>query len=149
MRNVLSSDVVYIAEGPADCITAAQLGFPAVAALGATSFKRETVPRFANCERIYVCLDGDPAGEAGALRIGEFIPDRSYLVQLPQGLDLDEYLRGHGREGFQQVVASSKRFLQYRLEQIPHDIDRARASRRLKPILKYLPIWTRPWRSIS
>lgn len=137
-EDALSSNVIFIAEGPTDCITAVQFGLPAIALLGATSFKQEFVPRIAHCEKIFVCLDGDAAGEAGALRIGEFIPDRSYIVRLPQGLDLDEYLREHGPEGFQQIVASSKRFLRYRLEEIPQDIDRAELPRRLETILRVL-----------
>jgi len=137
-EDALADEVVYITEGPTDCITAVQNGLPAVAVLGATSFKQEFAPRFSRCEKVYVCLDGDPAGEAGASRIGEFMPDRSYIVQLPPGVDLDEYLRGHSREEFQQLVASSKRFLQHKLEQIPQNTERTELPRRLEPILRVL-----------
>ena len=137
-EDALAGQEVYIAEGPTDCITAVQSNFPAVAVLGATSFKEEFVPRFSRCEKIFICLDGDPAGEAGASRIGEFMPDRSYIVQLPSGVDLDEYLRGHSREEFQQLVASSKRFLQHKLEQIPQNTERTELPRRLEPILRVL-----------
>ncbi len=137
-EDALGVNSVYVTEGPTDCITAVQSGLPAVAVLGAMSFKQEFVPRFSRCEKVFICLDGDRAGEEGALKIGEFLPDKSNIVQLPAGVDLDEYLRTHGREEFQRIVTASKNFLQFRLELIPQDTERTELPRRLEPVLRVL-----------
>jgi len=69
-EDALSNRAVYITEGIPDCLSAVQAGYPAVAVLGSSNFKPEYLPKFSRCETVYLCLDGDRAGEEGALKIG-------------------------------------------------------------------------------
>ena len=71
---------VFIAEGAVDCLTLAQNGYPAVAVLGAKNFKLEDVGKFTRCESVVLCLDGDPAGREGAVKIAGLLQDKARIV---------------------------------------------------------------------
>jgi len=134
----LSSKTVFIAEGIPDCLSAVQAGYPAVAILGASNFKPEYLQKFSRCEAIYLCLDGDAAGENGSLRIGGLIGKRAKIVQLPQGLDLNDYFKDHSKEDFEKLIASAQDIIKYELSRIPADMDKTELPQRLEPILKKL-----------
>lgn len=137
-EDALLNKEVIITEGAPDCLSAVQSGYPAVATLGASNFKTEYLPRFSRCEMIYLSLDGDEAGKEGALKIGGLIGDRARIVQLPGGLDLNDYLKDHTREDFDSLVASAMPILKYELSFIPPDTDKTDLPKRLEPILKKL-----------
>jgi DNA primase len=118
-EDALSSKTVYIAEGIPDCLSAVQAGYSAVAILGSSNFKPEYLPKFSRCEAVYLCLDGDKAGEEGALRIGGLIGERARIVQLPTGLDLNDYFKDHRKEDFESLIASAKDIIKYELSLIP------------------------------
>jgi len=137
-EDALCNKTVFIAEGIPDCLSAAQAGYPTVAILGSSGFKSEYLPKFSRCETVYLCFDGDKAGEEGALKIGELIGERARIVQLPQGLDLNDYFKDHGKEDFESLVASAKDIIKYELSLIPPDTDKTELPQRLEPVLKKL-----------
>lgn len=136
-EDALSSKEVYITEGIPDCISCIQAGYPAVAILG-TSLKPEYLPKFAKCEKIYLCLDGDDAGKEAALIIGGIIGERARIIQLPEGLDLNDYFKNHSKEDFDALIASAKDAIKYELDFIPPDTDKTELPIKLEPILKKL-----------
>lgn len=137
-EDALSNRVVYITEGVPDCLSAVQAGYPAVAILGSSNFKAEYLPKFSRCETVYICLDGDKAGEEGALKIGRLIGERARIVRLPEGLDLNDYLKAHRKEDFEGLIASAKDIVKYELNLISPDTDKTELPQRLEPILKKL-----------
>lgn len=137
-EDALSGKTVYIAEGIPDCLSAVQAGYPAVAILGSSNFKPEYLPKLSRCETVYLCLDGDRAGEEGALKIGGLIGERARIVQLPEGLDLNDYLKGHPKEDFEALIASAKDIIKYELSLIPPDTAKTELPQRLESILKKL-----------
>lgn len=137
-EDALSSRAVFIAEGIPDCLSAVQAGYPTVAILGSSNFKPEYLPKFSRCETVYLCLDGDKAGEEGALRIGGLIGERARIIQLPTGLDLNDYLKDHRKEDFESLIASAKDIVKYELSLIPPSMDKTELPQRLEPILKKL-----------
>ncbi|MEJ5377081.1 MAG: CHC2 zinc finger domain-containing protein [bacterium] len=137
-EDALTNRVVYITEGVTDCLSGVQLGYPVVAIFGSSNFKPEFLPKLSLCETVYLCLDGDTAGQEGALRIGELIGERAKIVSLPKGLDLNDYLKGHPKEEFESLVASSKDIIMYELSLIPPDTDKTALPQRLESILKQI-----------
>jgi DNA primase len=137
-EDALINREVIITEGPIDCITGVQYGHPTVAIYGSNGFKPEFVPRFSRCEIVYICLDGDSAGERGALRIGESLGKKARIIQLPEGIDLNEYFKTHSREDFSSLISNSKGFVEYLLSKIPQNTIRTELPIRLEPILKVL-----------
>ena len=136
-EDALKEEVVIVTEGIFDCLSAVQAGYPAVALLGST-LKPELLPRFARTRTVYLCLDGDRAGEEGALEIGKLIGERSRIVQLPWGLDLNDYLREHSQEDFEALIADAKDVIEYELGLIPPDTVKTELPERLDPILEKL-----------
>lgn len=112
-EDALANRAVYIAEGIPYCLSAVQLGYPAVAILGSSNFKPEYLSKLSRCETVYLCLDGDRAGEEGALKIGGLIGGQARIVSLPKGLDLNDYLKHHPKEDFENLVASAKDIIKY------------------------------------
>ncbi|MCX5804053.1 MAG: CHC2 zinc finger domain-containing protein [Proteobacteria bacterium] len=135
-QDSLRSKKVIITEGIFDCLRAVQYGYPAVALQGAMIFKKEYLKLFQNAERVYVCLDGDQAGIDGMKRIGSLLEDKARLVFLPDGKDLDEYLKENGRDKFQELLSSSLDPIEYEISLIPEDTKRIDLHKKLEPILQ-------------
>lgn len=137
-EDALCNKTVYITEGIPDCLSAVQSGYPAVAILGSSNFKPEYLSKLSRCETVYLCLDGDRPGEEGALKIGGLIGERARIVSLPEGLDLNDYLKEAAKEDFESLVASTKDVIKYELSTIGTDTDKTELPQRLEPILKKL-----------
>jgi len=137
-EDALSNKAVHIVEGIPDCLSAVQAGYPTIAILGSSNFKPEYLPKFSRCETIYLCLDGDEAGKQGALRIGGLIGERARIIQLPEGVDLNDYLKEHPKEDFESLIRSAKDIIEYELDLIPPDIDKTELPQRLEPVFKKL-----------
>lgn len=137
-EEALSANELIIAEGVPDCIMAIQAGFQAVGIYGAGGIKEEDVSKFSRCEKVYVCLDPDRAGETGALKIAGLLGTRARIVQLPESYDLNDYLNTHSAEEFKVLLSEAKDAIRYRIDQIPSDLDKVELSEKLKPILSDL-----------
>jgi DNA primase catalytic core len=137
-EDALSSEEVCVAEGIPDCISAVQMGYPSVAVLGTSGFKPEYTPRFSRCGTVYLCLDGDEAGREAALIIGALFGEQARIVELPDGLDLNDYFKDHAKEDFDALIGSAKDIVKYELSLVPADADKTELPRMLKPIIRKL-----------
>lgn len=105
---------VVLAEGYMDVIALAQAGLShAVAPLGTAVTERQLVLLWRLAEAPIVCLDGDRAGLAAALRAAErALPlmrggQTLRFAVLPDGEDPDSYLRRHGAEALTAVLSKA------------------------------------------
>jgi len=137
-EDALASEDIVLTEGPIDCITAAQLGHPAVGVFGARNFKPEFAPKFSRCKRIYLCLDPDDAGESGTQRIGELLGDRIKVIQLPNGSDLNDYAKEHTKDDFDGLIATAENIIKHQIHLIPQDTDRTELPTKLDPVLRMI-----------
>jgi DNA primase catalytic core len=94
---------VNLAEGIIDCLSAEQAGYPTVATLGTNNFKPEYAEKLSQCSTVYLCFDGDEAGRAATVKVGQVLVDRARVVELPDGQDLNDYLNTHSRADFEQL----------------------------------------------
>jgi DNA primase catalytic core len=133
----LSNEEALVVEGITDCLSLFQAGYPAVALIGCY-LKPEHLPKFSRCKRIYVCLDGDAAGREGALGVAELIGERARIVELPEGLDPNDYFKGHSADEFAGLVDSAKDLIRYELDLIPPKTEKTELPRLLEPVLKQL-----------
>ena len=143
MRYLYNEDALFdkevcVTEGVLDCLSLVQIGYPAVALLGASNFKPEWEGRFCRCERVYLCLDGDEAGRQGNLKIGGLIGERARIVQLPDGCDMNDFLKDHGKSDFDALVTSAQDVVKYHLSLVPQDTDRTQLPEMLDPLLNQL-----------
>lgn len=113
-------DKVIIVEGYMDVISLAKYGFNnAVAGMGTALCVGQIRELKALSENIYVCYDGDAAGEAAALKNLALINAEGgelHVISVPDKLDPDDYLRKYGRDGFEKLIAKALPYVEYMLE---------------------------------
>jgi len=104
---------VVLFEGFMDVIAAYRAGIQnGVASMG-TSLTNEQIYMLERVtDQLYICYDSDLPGQKATDRALTLLGDNSRLnlgvVQMPDGMDPDEYLRSAGAEKFQQVFESGK-----------------------------------------
>ncbi len=94
-----ATDWIGVTEGELDSLILRQMGIPAVAVPGATSWKEHWVNVFEDLSRIYVFADGD---DAGRKMLGVFRDKLSMpvlKVTLPEGEDVNSTFLKYGAEG--------------------------------------------------
>lgn len=124
---------LIVVEGYLDCIALHQAGFPnAVASLG-TSFTPEQAAELRKyAEYVYLCFDGDAAGNAAATKAVEIASkaiehtgSSVRVVLLPPGEDPDTFVRERGPEAFRTLLEQAKLAIEFRLDA---EVDRLRAG---------------------
>src|SRR5690606_36284923 len=117
-----NAGAVIVVEGYMDCISLHRHGVKnAVASLG-TAFTKEQARELARlAERAVVAFDADAAGEAATLRSLDLLAAaglRVAVLQLPPGLDPDDFVRCHGPGPFSQLVRTALPLTEYKLNKV-------------------------------
>ncbi|MFV0557059.1 MAG: DNA primase [Enterococcus sp.] len=100
---------VFLFEGFMDVLAAWQSGVQnAIASMG-TSLTNEQIQLLEkNAEEVILCYDGDTAGVEATYRGVTLLEKNSHLavtvVQMPDRLDPDEYVRKHGTQAFYELA---------------------------------------------
>ena len=133
LRQQRHLDRVILVEGYMDVVSLTQFGVTGVCAtLGTalTSEQARLLKRFA--PQVYLGYDGDSAGQHAILRgldilEQENVPAR--VLDFPDGLDPDEFIRRDGAEGFAKLPAISP--AAYRLRRLREQFDLSSQDARL------------------
>ena len=116
-----------LVEGPLDVIQLHQAGFTnAVAYLGTSvSALQLQLLRRQGMKHLLTALDGDSAGQAATERLIEQLQPQlvtgglsASVVQLPEGQDADGLLRAQGAATVEGLIASSRHWLEWRLDRL-------------------------------
>ena len=118
-------DHVILVEGYMDVVSLTQFGVTGVCATLGTALTNEQAQllhRFA--PKVYLGYDGDSAGQHAILRgldilAAEDVPAR--VLDFPDGLDPDEFIRRDGLEGFRKLPAISPEA--YRMRRLKEEFD--------------------------
>lgn len=147
LKNAVTS--VIMVEGYMDVISLYQAGVQNVVASMGTALnvkQAEIVKRYS--DTVYVCYDGDTAGQAATLRSLDIFYGAGLnvkVVSLPDNLDPDEYIREHGVESFSAQLAKALPLFEYKLRTLAKGYDMKIAEEQGKfvveavKILKTLP----------
>lgn len=130
LTNADKNTAIFIVEGELDAIALENIGMKAVTTTGgAGTFEEEWIEKFEGFENLIICMDNDPAGVQGAIKIQSLLPHARMLVlPLNKGKDVTDFLKAQGE----------KEFLALKAEQytIPRDIsdyqDRKELSKKVK-----------------
>ena len=140
---------VTLVEGYFDAIALREAGIADAVALCSTVLTPEHMKLLERLEvrRVDVLLDGDEAGRRGAVKLagpllGAGVSTR--VVALPDGHDPDTFLRDHGREGYEALLAQSRPLSSWVIERAITGAgeayeDRLRALGDLRPVVAALP----------
>ena len=125
LRQQRHLDRVILVEGYMDVVSLTQFGITGVCAtLGTalTSEQARLLKRYA--PQVYLAYDGDSAGQHAILRGLEILEQENVparVLDFPDGLDPDEFIRRDGPEGFARLPAVSP--ASYRLRRLKEQFD--------------------------
>jgi DNA primase len=119
-RAAAAEGALIVVEGYLDAIVLHQAGFAnAVASLG-TAFTPEQARELRRvAPNVYLCFDGDAAGQAATARSVDMLVDEGLSVEvvaLPAGMDPDDFVRDKGAEAFSALLAASVPWKDFKLE---------------------------------
>lgn len=120
-------DDLLLVEGYMDVISLNAHGVTnAVASLGTafTSQQARLIKRFS--EKVYVCYDGDSAGQSASLRSLDILSQAGLkvrIITIPDGLDPDEFIRQRGSEEFNVLKSTAQPINAYKLNRIAARFD--------------------------
>ena len=132
-KAIADSGVALVVEGYTDVVALHTHGVPnAVATLG-TALTEEHVQVLARyAQEVVLAYDADSAGIRAALSNAaslEEAPAAVRLVRLPAGQDPDDFVRGEGREAFEQLLAQRQSLVEYQLDRIFEQHGRAELAK--------------------
>jgi DNA primase len=149
---IRDSDTVIVVEGYMDVVALAQHGVGnAVATLGTATTGDHVHKLMRQAGKIVFCFDGDKAGRKAAWRALEnslphLADDHSIgFLFLPPEHDPDTYVREHGADAFQRLVAQPTSLVEFLLRELSNRIEGNGAdSGRLlvteaEPLIKQIP----------
>ncbi len=134
---IRASGRVLIVEGYMDVVALAQFGVGyAVATLGTATTPVHVSKLLRLADELVFCFDGDAAGRKAAWRALEvslpLAPDNKPLkfLFLPEKDDPDSYVREHGRDAFEKLVAHAQPLSEFLLAELRAQNDLASAEGR-------------------
>lgn len=96
-------DEICVTEGELDCVVLSQCGFYAVGVPGSDNWKKHHPRMLTGFERVFVLGDGDKAGAGFAKRVVASLSN-AVNVQLPQGMDVNDYYLAKGEDGIRELI---------------------------------------------
>jgi len=117
---------VILVEGYMDVIALVQAGVPGVCATLGTALTIEQarmLKRYAS--EIWVSYDGDAAGQRAILRALDIFDEegiRSRVLDFPEGMDPDEFIRAYGPEAIDQIEPMEATAYRMKQEAVNHDL---------------------------
>ncbi|CAM3074449.1 DNA primase [Staphylococcus argensis] len=119
-RSIRKIDEIMLLEGFMDVIKSDQAGLHQVVATMGTQLSQEhitVVKKLTN--NITLMFDGDSAGQNATLKTGQQLLQQGFnvfVIQLPSGMDPDEYLVKHGEDAFNHFVTHEKKtFIRFKI----------------------------------
>jgi DNA primase len=126
-----------VVEGYMDVVALAQFGVAyTVATLGTATTPLHVSKLLRLADELVFCFDGDAAGRKAAWRALEvslpLAPDHKPLrfVFLPEGEDPDSFVRRHGKEAFEKLLAGGETLSQFFIAQLRSEFDLGSAEGR-------------------
>ncbi len=123
---IRTSKTVIVVEGYLDFLQLYQSGIHNIVAISGTAFTDQhalQIKRF--CERVHLAYDGDSAGISAAIRAGYVLLRAGLsplIVNIPNGLDPDDWVKRDGNTPFLQAVENSAKLLPFHLQNYKGDV---------------------------
>jgi DNA primase len=146
-RAIRDAGRVVVVEGYMDVVALAQSGVEyVVATLGTATTPLHVQKLLRQADEIVFSFDGDAAGRRAAWRALENslaqLQDGKQLkfLFLPDGEDPDTYVRKHGKEAFEKLLAGATPLSRFLLDELSAKVDLATAEGRAKCLHEAKPL---------
>lgn len=143
-------NTVIVVEGYMDVVALAQHGVGnAVATLGTATTPTHVQKLLRQADKIIYCFDGDNAGRKAAWRALEnsleALPEQKSIgfVFLPDREDPDSFVRTHGTEAFERMIAQATPLSEFLLRELASHCDMTSAEGRAKLVAEAKPLLSR------
>ena len=127
VKNEKGIDSVIIVEGHLDVVSLWQAGVHnVVASMGTALTKDQARILKRYTDKVYICYDGDFAGQKAAIRGLEILSEEGLevkVVSLPDGMDPDDVIKTYGEKGYRELLLSAKPLIDFKLEIIKRTYD--------------------------
>lgn len=140
-------NTAIVVEGYMDVVALAQHGVGnALATLGTATTATHVQKLLRQVDRIVYCFDGDNAGRKAAWRALEnsldALPEQKSIgfVFLPESDDPDSYVRAHGHEAFERLIAQAMPLSEFLLRELATQCDMTSAEGRAKLVADAKPL---------
>ncbi len=143
-RSILKQRVALLCEGQLDVIACHQHGVTtAIAPLGTAFTSHHAVVLKQYADAVVLCFDADAAGYKACERAFIELAPQNLSVRvamLPPGEDPDSLLKQHGAAHFQEIIASSPSFFDFKLDRALHTGGLAHAEARSQTAQEIIPL---------
>lgn len=118
-RKNINNRQIILVEGYMDVIALHQAGFKnTVASLGTslTKYHGQLLKKY--CDEIIICFDGDTAGIKATMRSVDILNEvgcQFRIMILPDGKDPDDFIKLHGKDGFQEQINKAISLIDYKI----------------------------------
>jgi len=134
---------VVVVEGYMDLAALVQAGIDNVVASLGTAFTPEQARLLARfTERVVFSYDGDAAGAAATVRSMDLMLERGFevrVVDLPPGMDPDDYIRAEGAEAYGRLIDEAPEYLMFLVRRAARDRDLSRPDQQVAAANEVLP----------
>ena len=123
---IRTSKSVIVVEGYLDFLQLYQSGIHNIVAISGTAFTDQhalQIKRF--CENVHLAYDGDSAGISAAIRAGYVLLRAGLsplIVNIPNGLDPDDWVKRDGNIPFLEAVENSAKLLPFHFQNYKGDV---------------------------
>ena len=123
----LTKNYAILVEGQMDVVALQQAGFSNAIATMGTAFNKnhiQTLSRFV--DSVIVCFDGDAAGQKAAAKSLEPLLTEGFdikVLELPDGMDPDEYIKKYGADAYQNLIDNATPVYEYEIKSEAKKLD--------------------------
>jgi DNA primase len=132
-----------VVEGYLDLAAVLQAGFENVVASLGTAFTASQARLLARyCNRVVFSYDGDAAGASATARSLDLLLTRGFdvrIVELPGGLDPDDYIRRHGAAGYGELLEQAPEYLEFLIRREARRMEPDRVEAKVEAVNAVLP----------
>ncbi|MFN2101572.1 DNA primase [Finegoldia dalianensis] len=127
LKNSAKVGKIILVEGYMDVISLTNYGFDyAIASLGTslTHDQAKLIKRY--CKNIYICYDGDSAGQNATSRAIEIFKEHDIspnIIVIPDNMDPDDYIKQYGNESFDRLIDNAVDSVIYEYKKILQKYD--------------------------
>ncbi|MDU6879947.1 DNA primase [Finegoldia magna] len=127
LKNSTKVGKIILVEGYMDVISLTNYGFDyAIASLGTslTHDQAKLIKRY--CKNIYICYDGDSAGQKATSRAIEIFKEQDIspnIIVIPDNMDPDDYIKQYGNESFDRLIDNAVDSVIYEYKKILQKYD--------------------------
>ncbi len=140
---IRNADQAIIVEGYMDVISCHQHGITnAVAPLGTAFTPEQGKLLMRNTYQMGISFDGDAAGVKATMRCLDILSDlgcTARVIQIPDQADPDEYLKAHGKEAFEKLIADAQELIMYKIGRYMETTNTETITGKMKVVSMLLP----------